>query len=221
MRLFILLSSCLLFSASCRLDINEVPDGWVQVSSLSELGCSISKDMGDMAAVPKCPAAKGLSGDNLLCVDFAQVQNLSSLSGWDFTCTGGASWTTMGGMLQVLNFMMFNKDCTATLPPINLSDPDKSKYKSLTLSLVHRIELSDPEQTAQIFLNNSSDQQRQMYFATGKKVPTRQTTTITLEKADLPTLINNTPQWVLKISSTATFSRAGWQIESIAVNASE
>ena len=174
-------------------------------------------DMVPTPVTPKCAAAKGLSGDNLLCVDFAKVQMLSSLSDWTFSCVGGSAWTTTDGMLQVSNFATFKDECTAKLPAINLNDADKTKYKSLTLSVLHRIDLSDPEQKAQIFLNDSSDQTRLTYFATGKKNPSRQTTAISLDKTDLPAMINNAPQWLLKLSSSLQVGRQGWQIESIAV----
>jgi hypothetical protein len=183
-----------------------------------EMTCPSPPDLATPAS--KCAAAKGLAGDNLLCVDFKDVQALTSLSGWDFSCTGGASWGSTGGSLQVNNFGTFDKDCFATLPKLNLNDADKQKYKSLTLSLVQRIELNDPEQRAQVFLNDTNDASRQMYFATGKKKPSKQVTTVTLDKQDLPVTVNNAPQWILRVSSTTGFGSgyAGWQIESIAIN---
>jgi hypothetical protein len=170
--------------------------------------------------LPKCAAAKGLAGDNLVCADFNQIPSLPDaqrLPGWDFICPNGVSWTTSGGMLQINNFGSFKDDCTVKLPSLSLSDPDKAKYKSFSLSLIHRIDLSDPEQKAFIFLTDSSDQTRLLYFATGKKIPARQQTTITLDRADLPALLTSI-LWQLKISSALTVPRQGWQIESIAVN---
>ena len=167
-----------------------------------------------------CAAAQGLSGTNLICVDFSSVSGLTDqrLSGWDFSCIGGATWTTSGGMLQVNSFATFDRECTATLPASNLNDADKSKYKSLALSIVQRIDLNDPEQAAQIFLNDSSKAPRLMYQGTGKKDVPRQKTVIFLDKADLPANINNSPQWRLKLSSSLAVGRNGWQIESIAIN---
>lgn len=192
---------------------------WVPLFDLGatggDLGCPSSPDLATPAA--KCAAAKGLSGDNLLCVDFKDVQNLTSLTGWNFSCLGPFTWTSTGGALQVNNFGTFNDDCTARLPSINLNDADKRAYKSLTLSLVHRIDLNDPEQKAQIFLNDTSDQTRLMYFATGKKNPSRQRTIVELDQADLPAMLNNAPQWILKLNSSVMVSRQGWQIESIAI----
>ena len=170
--------------------------------------------------LPKCAAAKGLAGDNLVCADFNQIPSLPDaqrLPGWNFVCLGGASWTTSGGMLQINNFGSFNDDCTVKLPALSLIDPDKAKYKSFSLSLIHRIDLNDPEQKAFIYLTDSSDQTRLLYFATGKKLPARQQTTITLDRADLPALLTSI-LWQLRITSNGNWGRQGWQIESIAVN---
>ena len=183
-------------------------------------GLADMKDSPDLTpSPPPCAAAKGLAGDNLVCADFNQIPSLPDaqrLPGWNFVCLGGASWTTSGGMLQINNFGSFNDDCTVKLPALSLSDPDKAKYKSFSLSLIHRIDLSDPEQRAEIYLS-SSTALRQMYLASGKKDVSRQRTILELDKADLPALLTSI-QWQLKISSALTVPRQGWQIESIAVN---
>jgi hypothetical protein len=179
-------------------------------------GCPKPADMATPA--PKCAAARGLGGDNLLCVDFKDVQMPSSLAGWDFTCTGGTFWTATSRLLEVNNFGSFNKDCTATLPAINLNDADKQKYKSLMLSVMHRIDLNETAQTAEIYLNSSTTPRR-MWQLTGRKDVARQRTVVEVDKADLPALVNNGPQWVLKIASSAAGGGfTGWQIESIAIN---
>lgn len=191
---------------------------WVPLFDLGgtggDLGCPPPPDLATPAA--KCAAAKGLSGDNLLCVDFKDVQNLTSLTGWNFSCLGAFTWTTTGGALQVNNFGTFNNECTAQLPPINLNDADKRAYKSLTLALVHRIDLNDPEQNAEVYLNSSSALRR-MWQATGKKDVPRQRTILEIDPADLPAMVNNAPQWILKLTSSVMVSRQGWQIESIAI----
>ena len=183
-------------------------------------GLADMKDSPDLTpSPPPCAAAKGLAGDNLVCADFNQIPSLPDaqrLPGWNFVCLGGASWTTSGGMLQINNFGSFNDDCTVKLPALSLSDPDKAKYKSFSLSLIHRIDLSDPEQRAEIYLS-SSTALRQMYLASGKKDVPRQRTILELDKADLPAMLTSI-QWQLKISSALTVPRQGWQIESIAVN---
>ena len=67
-------------------DITLIDDGGTTCPSID------ANPPADMATPPpKCAAAKGLAGDNLLCVDFKDVQTLSSLGGWDFNCNGGTS----------------------------------------------------------------------------------------------------------------------------------
>ncbi len=183
-------------------------------------GLADMKDSPDLTpSPPPCAAAKGLAGDNLVCADFNQIPSLPDaqrLPGWNFVCLGGASWTTSGGMLQINNFGSFSDDCTVKLPSLSLSDPEKAKYKSFSLSLIHRIDLNDPEQRAEIYLSSSAAL-RQMYLASGKKDVSRQRTILELDKADLPAMLTSI-QWQLKISSALTVPRQGWQIESIAVN---
>ena len=171
--------------------------------------------------LPKCAAAKGLAGDNLICADFNQIPSVPDaqrLPGWDFYCLSSDSWGVINGMLQMNNFAMFRGNCQIRLPAINLADADKSKYKSLTLSLIHHIDLFEPEQRALVYLNSTDDQTLLMYSATGKKLPNKQQTTITIDTADLPALIHNTPQWRLMLAASGNGGRQGWQIESIAVN---
>lgn len=89
------------------------------------------------AASPPCKAARGLTGDPVICVDFDQITMVpdpQKLPGWTFSCNGPFSWTTASGALQVADFGNFNRDCTATLPMINLTESDKQKYKRITLS---------------------------------------------------------------------------------------
>jgi hypothetical protein len=186
--------------------------GW---PSGSDRACPALPDLAP--APPRCAAAKGLTGESLLCVDFKDVRDLSSLPNWNFACLGAFTWTTGPSGLQVKDFATFDKECTVILPAQNLNDPDKQNYRSVTVSLVQRIDLSDPEQKATIYLNDASDATRLLYFATGKKNPSRQVTTMTFERSELPTAINQSPQWILRVSSTGFYSRQGWQIESIAV----
>jgi hypothetical protein len=211
---FLLASASTFLLAACDMKLieKEAVDGG------PEMTCPSPPDLATPAS--KCAAAKGLAGDNLLCVDFKDVQALTSLSGWDFSCTGGASWGSTGGSLQVNNFGTFKDECTVKVPPINLNDADKQKYKLLTLSLVQRIDLADSAQKAYVYLNDTGDPTRLLYFATGQKKPSKQVTTVTLDKQDLPAMVNNTPQWILRVSSTTGFGPgyAGWQIESIAIN---
>jgi hypothetical protein len=52
-----------------------------------------------MAFAPlKCAAAKGLAGDNLLCVDFDKVTQLTDQTpvGWNFTANMANCWQISG-----------------------------------------------------------------------------------------------------------------------------
>ena len=170
--------------------------------------------------LPKCAAAKGLAGDNLVCADFNQIPSLPDaqrLPGWDFVCLGGASWTTSGGLLQVRNFGMLYNECTALLPAASLTGKNNVPYQSFSFSVIHRMDLLDPEQKAEIFLGHNGLVQRQMYVASGKKDVSRQRTIIEIDQADLPAKLTEMG-WLLRLSSTGIGGRQGWQIESIAVN---
>ena len=172
----------------------------------------------DMATPPpKCAAAKGLAGDNLLCVDFKDVQMPSSLAGWDFTCTGGTSWSTTTGKLQINNFSTFMDTCTFKLPP--LSAADYAKYSSFTLSVVHRVDISEvASQRVQVMLGADDQSNRLLDWMTGKQ-PRKQWMQ-TVAKADLPLAAVGSFQPLFKFSSANSAGGvfSGWQIESIAVN---
>ena len=180
--------------------------------------CSAMPDM----TIPTAPclAAKGLSGDNLLCIDFSQVKSLSDpkLARWDFSnpvsCPG---WEILNDKLQVKNFSTFMmSSCSFTMPAINLNDVDKQKYKSVTLSVVQRVDMADQQQIAQIFLGTDLPA-RQMWYGTGRNP--RQTSTLNIATADLPTGLNGVYQFLFKLNATQPGSPVqNWFIESIAVN---
>lgn len=172
----------------------------------------------------KCAAAKGLAGDNLLCVDFDKVTQLAdpALAGWNFNANMTDCWQISGGALAVKNFGAFMGNCGLTLPPIDLKLADRSQYQKVSLSLVHRVDMTDPDQEAQIFLDVDSPA-RLAYKTTGKSgFPTLLTTIVTINKTDLPATLMNVYKFYLKASSLgASALRQGWQIQSIAVNASQ
>ena len=200
----------LLFGAACLDMPAATPDA---------VSCPPPPDLAQ--PLPKCAAAKGLAGDNLVCADFNQIPSLPDaqrLLGWNLYCESPDSWGVTNGMLQVNNFAMFKGNCQIGLPEINLADADKSKYKALSFSIIHHIDLIEPEQRLLFYLNSTSDQTLLMYSATGKKLPNKQQTTITVDTADLPALIHNTPRWRLMLAASGNGGRQGWQIESIAVN---
>ncbi len=214
MRSIVCLAAVVLPIAACQTVELTIPDGGVGCPALDA-----STTVPDLAvAPPKCAAAKGLQGDNLLCVDFKDVQMPSSLTGWNFNCMQVFdSWTTTGGKLQVNNFSTFMSTCSFTLPA--LSAADYQKYSSFTLSVVQRVHIDDMSgQTAQVMLGADAPATRLITQWTGKGA--RQTSTLTITKADLPNGGTGAYQPLFKITSTTTAggSFQGWLIESIAVN---
>jgi len=184
----------------------------------------MDKPVQDMAPpAPKCAAAKGLAGDNLLCVDFDKVTQLtdSALAGWKFDAsTPCPGWQISGGYLQVQSFGTFMGNCGLTLPPIDFKVAPNTSYQRATIALVHKVDISDPEQQAQIFLDLDSPTRLIHQTTSRPGVPTLTTTALTVNKADLPGALMSVYKFFLKASSlNALGGRQGWQIQSIAVNA--
>lgn len=172
----------------------------------------------DMAvAPPKCAAAKGLAGDNLLCVDFDKVTALNTLTGWDFTSQCPAGWTLSNGKLQVNNFPTFMGSCLFTMPTTNLNDAANLKYQSITLSVVQRVHLDEAQQSAQILLGLDQPSTRLFAQMTGREQRVQWTQTIA--RTDLPVAIGSIFQPLFKTTSGAQVGTLyqGWLIESIAV----
>jgi hypothetical protein len=176
----------------------------------------------DMTSQPNCAAAKGLAGDNLLCVDFSDSQiTVPGLTGqgWffemDANCPG---WEIMNGQLQVANFSSFMGTCQIKLPALSASE--YQKYNSFTLSIVHSVDLNTTKQGAYVYLGLAISAQ-QLWYTTGTYPPQISVTTYT--KTDLPNGGNNNYQPLFQIASNTQVGTAnnGWQIQSIAVNASQ
>lgn len=206
----------------CREDLIAWPDG-----SCAPGDMKMPTTPPDMTTVPPCPAAKGLTGDNLVCVDFANPQTtIADLSmpskGWDFgfVMTNCPGWQIASSLLQVKDRITFvNGTCGFTPPQVTAAQ--LQKYSRITIAIQHRIDLSDPEQKAQLFLNDATDPQNLMWQLTGKKNVPRQQTTFTIDTADLPVLLKTGGfKWLLQISSQQAIVRDGWQISSIAINGS-
>ncbi len=172
----------------------------------------------DMATPPpKCIAAKGLGGDNLLCVDFSAVSALTDpkLAGWDFTTNcGGNFWEVASGKLQIKNFASFSSNCGFLLPA--LVPADYQKYSTFTLSVIHAVDINPMRQGASIYLGAA--QPSQTVTALPGTSP-RQRQTHEIAKSALPNGGSNAYQPLLQITSTAPQGGyMGWQIESIAIN---
>lgn len=192
-------------------------------------GSCTSKDMrgvvADMALpAPKCAAAAGLSGDNLLCVDFNKVTQLTdpALAGWNFNANMANCWQISNGMLQVQNWATFSGSCGLTLPPIDFKLPSNLSYHRATLALVYRLDMSDIDQQAQVFIDQDNPSTRLIHELTGHlSIPVLTTTEITVNKTDLPVTLLSVYKFFLKAYSGLVRGGQGWQIQSIAVNASQ
>jgi hypothetical protein len=180
----------------------------------------VAPDMASPAV--KCAAAKGLAGDNLLCVDFDKVTQLAdpALAGWNFNANMADCWQISGGTLSVKNFGTFMGNCGLTLPPLDLKQADKAQYQKVTLTLVHKVDMSDVDQNAQVFLDLDAAA-RLLHQTTARPgIPTLTTTTLTVHKADLPMTLQSVYKFYLKASALSPSGRPGWQIQSVAVNGS-
>ena len=168
---------------------------------------------------PKCAAAKGLAGDNLLCVDFDKVTALNSLTGWDFTSQCPAGWTLSNSKLQVNSPATFMGSCVFTMPATNLNDATNQKYQSITLSVVQRVHLEETQQTAQILLGLDQPATRLYMQMTGRQQRVQWVQTI--NRGDLPPALSGAFQPLFKLTSGMSVGPLyqGWLIESIAINA--
>lgn len=215
MRTYLLTALCLSTLVGCE-TWKQIDDGgqWS-----GDQGCPASLDM-KPAALP-CPAAKGLTGDNLLCVDFANPQTtIAGLTakGWSFdavnvNCKG---WMITDSLLQVKDFPSLKGICGFTTEMISMTQVQS--YTHFTLSIQHRIQLFDPNQEARIFLDSSAPASQVMWLGTGNRDVRRQQTTITMDSADLPASLKSGFKWFFQLSTNTTSGLDGWQIESIALN---
>lgn len=216
MRTYILMVLCLSTLVGCE-PAKQLDNGG---QGSGDLGCPASPDLKPMAA--PCPAAKGLAGDNLVCVDFTNPQTtLAGLmaKGWKFSQgnTGNcAGWGIDNNLLQVTKFSELKGTCGFTTEMVSMDQVQG--YTHLTLSILHRVDLVGLEQWAQVFLDNSIPNNRTIWEATNQRIVPRQKTIITLDSADLPTTLKTGFTWFFRTYSTGAFGVDGWQIESIAIN---
>ena len=170
---------------------------------------------------PKCAAAKGLTGDTLLCVDTDKI-TLSDLrtQGWTGfkDGTGTDCWEINGGKLQVKNFGSFVGTCSFSMPLTDLSSSANLKFQSVTLAVVQRVDVNEAtskQQTTQIYLGVAVPANR-LSFASGSNP--RQTNSFAVSRTDLVTLRGDAAfQPLFQLASASAFLGQGWQIESIAV----
>lgn len=169
---------------------------------------------------PPCAAAKGLSGDNLLCTDLTEVASLSDLKGWT---TNQECWSVGGKQpLQVMGLSNFKGDCNLTLPAIDLKVPRYSAYSSVTLAIRHKVTLDlglgvdAPNQLAQVYLDVNKP--NRLVSQTSGDQPFEHQWIVTIDKTVLPASLDSVYKFILQLSVTTAVQKPGWQIYSIAVN---
>jgi hypothetical protein len=165
---------------------------------------------------PKCAAAKGLTGDALLCVDFDKLSSLTdqAVAGWNFTGNCIAGWEIATGKLQVKNFGTFVGTCSFTMPLTDLASPANQKYQSVTLAVVQTLDLNPAKQGASAYLGVRLPSQ-QIWYTTGTNPKT--VTSLQIAKAALPNGGTSLYQPLFELTSALAGGATGWQIESIAV----
>jgi hypothetical protein len=140
---------------------------------------------------------------------------------WNFSAINSScpGWTVLDNKLQVKDFSTFsNGNCGFSMPAISLkNDP---KHKSVTLSMIQRIYLTENDQIGFVLLGADNPNTRLVTEFTGKQV--RQQNTITVSAVDLPPAVDSVYQFWFKVGSTGPAnSQQNWFIESIAVNLNE
>jgi hypothetical protein len=172
--------------------------------------------------MPKCRAANGLAGDNLVCVDFSSVPDQvlvspppAQLAGWDFEKADKGCWQIASGKLQVKDFGNFKSTCGFLMPAVGASD--FQKYSGFMLSVVHTVDVNATKQITNIYLGLPIAAQ-QIWFTTGTYP--RQRNVFEIAKAAVPNGGSGTYQPLFQLVSSNTVGDAytGWQIESIAIN---
>lgn len=171
---------------------------------------------------PKCAAAKGLTGDTLLCVDFKDLAtqvlgatNPAPIDAWNFDKADKGCWEINGGKLQVKNFGSFVGTCSFSMPLTDLSSSANLKFQSVTLAVVQRVDVNPVSQKAQLMLGLDDPTTRLIDETRGTQ-PTQQRV-YTVQKVALPNGGGAAYQPLFKLTSGASYSGSGWQIESIAV----
>ena len=218
-------ASALLATSACKYNDAELNYDELHKYCSQEWKPDLGTSLPDLAMPPpaKCAAAKGLTGDAIICVDFDKVSGLSdqAVKDWNFTPGGGCpGWEINGGKLQVKNFGTFVGTCSFTMPLTDLAAAANQKYQSVTLAVVQRVEINtvpiaNKNQTAQVFVGLAMPT-LQLSSYTGSNP--RQQTTHAVTRTDLVTLRGDAAfQPLFQLASAAAFLSQGWQIESIAV----
>lgn len=222
MRVYVLPLLCMPLIMGCRQEVTEVSDAFCE--RLLDMKTDAPIDMTQPPA--KCAAAKGLPGDNVICIDFSSLsdQSLSDpppaqLMGWSFNSPPNC-WEIASSKLQVKSFGTFASTCGFTMLPINLNDADKQKYQTVILSMIQKVDLdlgtAFPNQLAQIYFGTAVP--AFMVNQTSGTLPEQQIT-ITLDKQKVPGSMMSMVKYLQQVQSGMSVSnKTGLQISSIAVN---
>ncbi|MFO0572754.1 MAG: hypothetical protein U1A78_02050 [Polyangia bacterium] len=205
----------LALSAAACTDIEVVPKG-----TLGDGGGCPNPTPPDLAtSQPACKAAEGISGTPLICQDFAGVNapTIAQLTqkGWNFDKAATGCWQIQGS-LNVKNFGSSTGSCALTLPEQDLTKTDKNP-KTITLSLVHKVDMVQYVQRGEIFLDQDFPSRLIHLVGGEQKITSSVKTSLPVARE---TLTGGKATFYLKASSENVSVRNGWQIESIAVIAS-
>ena len=215
----VVLSCCLWLLGGCREDA-VLPDGFCAGSDMKGMSGT------DLAVSPaKCTAAKGLLGENMVCVDFSVISDgplgsspPAKLDKWDFVSScGGLNWEIAGGKLQIKNFSTYMGNCGFSLPATDLNAAANQKFNIFTLAVVATLDINSTKQSAAVYNQIVSGQN--LEWSQAGTFP-RQRFIFDLDKAALPGG-SGMYQPLFQLSSNVQVGTAnqGWQIESIAINA--
>lgn len=203
-------------SAVACTDIEVIPKGAV----LGDGGGCPNPMAPDLAtAQPACKAAEGISGTPLICQDFTgpNAPTIAQLAqkGWNFDKATANCWQIQGS-LNVKNFGSTTGSCALTLPDQNLTDIPQN-LKTITLSLIHRLDMVQYVQRGEIFLEQDFPSRLIHLVGGEQKIPSSVKTSLPVARE---LLTSGKAVFYLKASSENLSVRNGWQIESIAIIAS-
>lgn len=213
----------MLLASGCR-EQAEIPDGFC--GNMDMRGMQ-PPDM--TPAIPKCSAAKGLAGDNLLCVDFDKITmfNDPALTDWNFSAvnTGGCGgWEIKSGILQLTNYNKLASagSCGILLPEIDLTANKYNRYNNISLSIFHAIEMDlgtmKPNQLAQIYFGTANPG---LLVTETSGAQAEHRLILSFDREKLLESGNNPLRFLLQAIWLTSTGTAGWQISSIAINASQ
>jgi hypothetical protein len=216
-RIVLVLGAACLSACDMQLGVDE---GFTVISNsqLSEMGCSLPKDMGDMASPgPACAAAKGLSGDVLgdLCLDMDKIDT-QGLTKRSFNLTAAA--TSCAGW-EIANNKLLPKtvttagmvDCAFALPSI----PINGKYSKVILAIMHQVSLPTATQQARIELPQSPAPLPIWMWGNPPAATVDQRTIVELDVSKIPSGPNAQAYFRLVAPSSSTAPT--WTITSLAV----